>query len=146
MALSHPRIRAAAEPSTPIARCVEHLERGEVFSEDSASREVLMHMTSRWGGLVLVALSTGTYRFGELRRKICGVSEKMLSQTLHVLESDGLVSRHALEVVPPHVEYSLTPLGAEAAVHMAAVAAWIEDSLPRILKARAANGTTADSV
>lgn len=128
----------ASKSSAAMVRCVEHLEKGEVFSPECPSREVLVHMTSRWGGLVLVALSTGTYRFGELRRKIGGVSEKMLSQTLHTLESDGMVARHARDIVPPHVEYSLTPLGAEAAEHMAAVTSWIETSLPRILQARAA--------
>ena len=77
------------------------------------SREVLKHVTSRWGVLVLIALEGKTRRFSELRRSIGGVSERMLAQTLQWLEGDGLVLRIAHDVVPPHVEYRLTPLGRE---------------------------------
>ena len=99
------------------------------------SRSVLDHVTSRWGVLVLLALEGGTRRFGELRRLVGGVSERMLAQTLRSLEGDGLVDRVAYEVVPPHVEYSLTPLGREAAERVRALADWIETSLPRIARA-----------
>jgi DNA-binding HxlR family transcriptional regulator len=82
--------------------------------------------------LVLLALEGGTHRFSELRRAIGGVSERMLAQTLQLLEGDGLVDRVAYEVVPPHVEYSLTPLGREVTERVRALADWIEASLPRI--------------
>lgn len=110
----------------------ERLERGDLMAEACPSREVLKHVTSRWGVLVLMALEMGTLRFGELRRRIGGVSERMLAQTLQWLEGDGLVDRVAHEVVPPRVEYSLTPLGREAAARVRALADWIETSLPRI--------------
>jgi DNA-binding HxlR family transcriptional regulator len=110
----------------------ERLERGDLMAEACPSREVLSHMTSRWGVLVLMALEGGTRRFGELRRTIGGVSERMLAQTLQWLEGDGLVDRVAYQVVPPHVEYSLTPLGREAAEKVRALADWIETSIPRI--------------
>jgi DNA-binding HxlR family transcriptional regulator len=87
------------------------VRRGEVLDPDCPSRDVLKHMTSRWGVLVLVVLIGGTHRFSELRRKIVGISEKMLSQTLQGLEGDGLVHRHSRPLVPPYVEYTLTPLG-----------------------------------
>jgi DNA-binding HxlR family transcriptional regulator len=116
----------------------ELLQQGEIFSEKCPSREILNHLTSRWGVLVLVALLGGTYRFSELRRKIGGVSERMLAQTLQVLEGDGLVSRVALPVVPPHVEYSLTPLGCEAAAKVEQLANWIGSRLPQILEAQQA--------
>lgn len=103
---------------------------------DCPSREILKHITSRWGVLVLIALQDGTRRFGELRRHIGGVSERMLAQTLQGLESDGLVDRVAFEVVPPHVEYSLTPLGHEAAEKVSALADWIETHLPGILASK----------
>jgi DNA-binding HxlR family transcriptional regulator len=77
------------------------------------SRVVLDHVTSKWGVLVLVALSTQTLRWGELRRRAQGISEKMLAQTLRTLEDDGLVHRHAYPVIPPRVDYSLTPRGRE---------------------------------
>ncbi|HXK54681.1 MAG TPA: helix-turn-helix domain-containing protein, partial [Hyphomicrobiales bacterium] len=77
-------------------------------------------------------------RFSELRRKIGGVSEKMLAQTLQWLEGDGLVLRVSYPVVPPHVEYSLTPLGLEAGGRVKDLADWVEINLPRIAAAREA--------
>lgn len=112
------------------------VRRGDVLKADCPSREVLKHMTSRWGVLVLVILLGGMHRFSELRRKIGGVSEKMLAQTLQGLEGDGLIERKSLPVVPPHVEYRLTPLGVEAAGHMEAMVDWIEDKLPLIMARR----------
>ena len=110
--------------------------RGDLLDSDCPSREVLKHMTSRWGVLVLVILLGGTHRFSELRRKIGGVSEKMLAQTLQGLDGDGLVSRVSLPVVPPHVEYSLTPLGQQAAQRMESLVDWIEEALPVIMQHR----------
>ena len=100
------------------------------------SREVLKHVTSRWGVLVLVVLLGGVHRFSELHRRIGGVSEKMLAQTLRWLEGDGLVHRQVHPTVPPQVAYSLTPLGQEVAGHVQGLADWIETNLPRILAAR----------
>jgi DNA-binding HxlR family transcriptional regulator len=110
--------------------------RGELLNAQCPSREVLKHMTSRWGVLVLVILLGGMHRFSDLRRKIGGVSEKMLAQTLQGLEADGLLDRKSLPVVPPHVEYRLTPLGIEAAQHLEAIVDWIEASMPRIMAHR----------
>jgi DNA-binding HxlR family transcriptional regulator len=112
------------------------LRRGELFSAACPSREVLQHVTSRWGVLLLVALMGGTHRFSELRRKVGGVSEKMLAQTLRWLESDGFVNREARPTVPPYVEYSLTPLGREVGARVEALADWIEYKLPDILEVR----------
>ncbi len=111
--------------------------RGDLMAAQCPSREVLRHMTSQWGVLVLVALQDGTHRFSELRKKIGGVSERMLAQTLKLLESDGLVRRVSYPVVPPHTEYSLTGLGREAAVHVRGLAEWVEEKLPEILADRA---------
>ena len=113
----------------------DRLRRGNLLAADCPSREVLKHVTSRWGVLVLIVLEGGTQRFSGLRRAIGGVSERMLAQTLQWLEADGLVLRVARDVVPPHVEYSLTPLGSEAAARVRGLADWIETSLPRILDA-----------
>ena len=111
--------------------------RGNLLAAVCPSRTVLQHVTSRWGVLVLMVLADGTHRFAELRRRIGGVSERMLAQTLQWLEGDGLVLRVALEVVPPHVEYSLTPLGRDAARHVLGLSDWIEKSLPQVMAARA---------
>lgn len=115
--------------------------RGELFSVACPSRQVLQNVTSRWGVLVLVALLEGTYRFSDLRRKVGVVSEKMLAQTLQALEGDGFVLRTAYPVVPPHVEYSLTPMGQEVAREVHSLADWIEGNLYRIMKQRRVRGT-----
>ena len=133
------KVSVKADRSVPVAggRTLSgRLRRGELLVDDCPSREVLKHVTSRWGVLVLLVLESGTYRFSELRRAIGGVSERMLAQTLQWLEGDGLVDRVALDVVPPHVEYSLTPLGREAAERVRGLADWIEGNLPRIMKAQ----------
>lgn len=114
----------------------ERLRNGNLFAEQCPSRDVLKHVTSRWGVLILVALRDGTHRFSDLRRKMGGVSEKMLAQTLQWLEADGFVLRKAFAVVPPHVEYSLTPLGCEVSEKVAQLADWIEFNLPRVMAAR----------
>lgn len=93
---------------------------------------VIKHVTSSWGVLILIALQDGTMRFSELRRRVTGVSERMLAQTLRWLEEDNLVVRRSYAVVPPHTDYTLTELGQEAAGKVAALADWIEDSLPRM--------------
>ncbi|MFD0357158.1 winged helix-turn-helix transcriptional regulator [Streptomyces sp. NPDC127110] len=101
------------------------------------SRGILEHVTSRWGVLVLAALVERPYRFSELRREVGGVSEKMLAQTLRTLERDGFVLRHAHPVIPPHVDYSLTELGREAAEQVWALARWTERRTGEVQRARA---------
>jgi len=121
--------------NTPITLAAR-MQRGDLFAEKCPSREVLKHVTSRWGVLVLVALLGGTHRFSDLRRKTAGVSERMLAQTLKWLEGDGFVRRKAYPVVPPHVEYSLSPLGREVAMKVEGLADWIEENLTQIIEAR----------
>lgn len=117
--------------STP-PKLSRRLQRGDLLAEACPSRDVLKHVTSRWGVLVLMVLEGGTHRYAELRRAVGGVSERMLAQTLQWLEGDGLVLRIAHDVVPPHVEYSLTPLGREAAKRVRGLADWIEVNLPKV--------------
>ncbi|MDN4052544.1 helix-turn-helix domain-containing protein [Massilia sp. YIM B02763] len=114
----------------------DRVRRGDLFSEYCPSREVLKHVTSRWGVLLLVALMDGTQRFSELRRKVGGISEKMLAQTLQWLEQDGFVQRIAHPVVPPHVEYRLTPLGREIGRKVGELADWIEGNMDGIQAAQ----------
>jgi DNA-binding HxlR family transcriptional regulator len=116
------------------------LQLGELLAANCPSRGVLKHVTSQWGVLVLLVLLEGTKRFSEIRKKVNGVSEKMLAQTLQNLESDGFLNRRSFPVVPPHVEYSLTPLGDEVAAHISTLTSWIENNLPRIIEARNNNG------
>lgn len=114
----------------------QQLRDGNLFAEQCPSRDVLKHVTSRWGVLILVALRDGTHRFSDLLRKMGGVSEKMLAQTLQWLEQDGFVNRVSYPVVPPHVEYSLTPLGEQVSEKVAALADWIEMNLPQVMASR----------
>jgi len=130
--------RRSALPGQDPRALSHRLRRGDLLAAACPSREVLKHVTSRWGVLVLMVLETRTHRFSEVRRAIGGVSERMLAQTLQWLEGDGLVERVAFDVVPPHVEYSLTPLGREAAAHVRGLADWIEVNLHRVLATRKA--------
>ncbi|MEU9357418.1 helix-turn-helix domain-containing protein [Streptomyces sp. NPDC048301] len=111
--------------------------RPDVNRQNCPSRLVLEHVTSRWGVLVLAALLERSHRFSELRRAVGGVSEKMLAQTLQTLERDGFVNRDAKPVIPPRVDYSLTPLGREAADQVWALARWAERRLDAVEEARA---------
>ncbi|MDY6487256.1 helix-turn-helix domain-containing protein [Acinetobacter faecalis] len=106
---------------------------GQVLSTDCPSREILEHLTNKWSVLVLRCLSDGVHRFSELKQRIEGVSEKMLAQTLKMLEKDGFILRTVYPVVPPKVEYQLTILGSQAAEKMNYLIQWIERSLPEIL-------------
>jgi len=128
----------AAKPATTPQTLSEALMRGDVMADKCPSRTVLNHVTSRWGVLLLVALRGGTYRFSELRRRVNGISEKMLAQTLQALEGDGFVARISYPVVPPHVEYCLTDMGEKISEKVADIADWIEVNLADILKAQQA--------
>ncbi|MEU1401179.1 helix-turn-helix domain-containing protein [Streptomyces sp. NPDC005728] len=108
----------------------------DVFAKACPSRGTLEHVTGRWGGLTLGALYEGSLRFNELRRRVDGVSEKMLSQTLHALERDGLVHREAQPTNPPRVDYELTPLGRQVAERLLALIHCVEGSMDDVLAAR----------
>jgi DNA-binding HxlR family transcriptional regulator len=101
-------------------------ERGNCFSADCPARDVLGHVTGRWGGLVLAALIGGTLRFSEIRGRIDGISEKMLAQTLREFERDGLLTRRQHSGMPPRVDYTLTPAGREVAQRLDHLISWIE--------------------
>ncbi|MFD7228314.1 winged helix-turn-helix transcriptional regulator [Streptomyces sp. NPDC059881] len=108
----------------------------DVFDRQCPSRGTLEHVTGRWGGLTLGALYESGSRFNELRRRVDGVSEKMLSQTLHALERDGLVHREAQHTNPPRVDYELTPLGREVAGRLLGLIHLVEGRMPEVLTAR----------
>ncbi|KQX79880.1 helix-turn-helix domain-containing protein [Streptomyces sp. Root1310] len=107
-----------------------------VFAKACPSRGTLEHVTGRWGGLTLGALYEGSLRFNELRRRVDGVSEKMLSQTLHALERDGLVHREAQPTNPPRVDYELTPVGREVAERLLSLIHCVEGRMGDVLAAR----------
>jgi DNA-binding HxlR family transcriptional regulator len=100
------------------------------------SRKVLDRIADKWTTLIIHVLSSGTKRHGELQRQISGVSQKMLTQTLRSLENDGIVNRKIYPVVPPMVEYSLTPLGRSLIEPLEAICRWAEEHLPELEAAR----------
>lgn len=104
-----------------------------VFPAGCPSRTVLDHITSKWGVLILLALSEGEQRWSALRRRAEGISEKMLAQTLKTLESDGLVLRKAQPVIPPRVDYSLTDRGYELTALLVPLVAWAYTNADEIL-------------
>lgn len=106
----------------------------DVMAGNCPSREVLEHVTSRWGSLTLAALSTDPARFGEIRRKVDGISEKMLSQTLKALEADGLVDRQVQSTLPPHVDYALTPAGEQVAAAVTSLIGAVYAVMPEVMR------------
>lgn len=107
---------------------------GQVLSNECPSREILEHLTNKWSVLVLRCLSEGVHRFSELKQRIEGISEKMLAQTLKMLEQDGFILRTVYPIVPPKVEYQLTITGSQAAEKINYLIGWVERSLPEILE------------
>ena len=105
----------------------------EIFPAGCPSRTVLDHVSSKWGVLILVALSKGPQRWSELRRRAEGISEKMLAQTLRTLEGDGFLRRHAQPVIPPRVEYSLTDRGHALVAVLLPLVTWIAEHASEIV-------------
>jgi DNA-binding HxlR family transcriptional regulator len=110
---------------------------GDVLDAECPSRQVLDRIADKWTALIIRVLADGTHRFGQLQRRVDGISQKMLTQTLRDLERDGLVERTVHPVVPPHVEYRLTPLGRSLRQPLDAICAWAEAHLAQMLAARA---------
>lgn len=108
----------------------------DVLAQRCPSRPVLEHITGRWGTLVLIALRESPARFNELRRRVGGVSEKMLAQSLHALERDGFVARQVHSTIPPRVEYRLTQLGTQTAEKLWALVVHLEDTMPQVIAAQ----------
>ena len=113
------------------------LEDRDVFLRACPCRELLDLIANKWTALVIGALEGGPRRFGDLRRKLDGISQKMLTQTLRALERDGLVSRTVIPM-PLRVDYALTDLGGSLAVHLAGLRRWAEVHLDQVDEARRA--------
>ncbi|MBA3961267.1 MAG: helix-turn-helix transcriptional regulator [Chthoniobacterales bacterium] len=103
-----------------------------VMNPGCLSRVVLDRIADKWTALIIYVLAGGTHRYAVLQREIGGISQKMLTQTLRSLERDGLVQRKVHPVVPPKVEYSLTPLGRTLIEPLKAICSWSEKHLPQL--------------
>lgn len=110
----------------------------DVFARGCDSRATLEDIVGKWGILAMLALGEGAYRFNALRRRVDGVSEKMLAQTLQTLERDGMVRREVQATIPPKVEYTLTPLGTRVAERLRGLVDLIENEVPAVLAAQSA--------
>lgn len=108
----------------------------DAYLRDCASRAVLEVIANKWVCLVVGALRPGTARFNELRRRLDGITQKMLTQTLRDLERNGLVHRAVYPSIPPRVEYSLTDLGQSVGGLMDAIRLWSETHIDDIQDAR----------
>ena len=109
----------------------------DAFLADCPSRQLLGRISDKWVGLTIAALhESGTLRYSELSRRIAGVSQKMLTQTLRSLERDGLVTRTITPTVPVTVEYALTPLGESLQAVMLGIKSWAETHMGEVHAAR----------
>ncbi|WP_028049752.1 helix-turn-helix domain-containing protein [Cellulomonas sp. URHD0024] len=107
------------------------------FDAECPTRDLLDELSDKWVSLVLVALLDGPQRHSELRRRLNGVSQKMLTQTLRSLERDGTITRTVTAAVPVRVDYALTPLGASLTTVVHAVKVWAEANMDSVALARA---------
>ncbi|MEV4333353.1 helix-turn-helix domain-containing protein [Streptomyces sp. NPDC049597] len=109
----------------------------DAYSAKCPTRQVLDHIAGKWTILVVDALLEGTLRYTDLSRRIEGVSQKMLTQTLRNLEADGFITRTVYPTIPPKVEYDLTTLGRSLAEPITALRQWTETHINEIERARA---------
>lgn len=100
--------------------------------------QVLARIGDKWSVLIITLLAGGPRRFTEIKRAINGISQRMLTLCLRGLERDGLIKRTVYAVMPPHVEYELTPLGRSLTEPVIALGSWASDHIPDIDAARKA--------
>lgn len=116
----------------------------DAYLRECPARHLLDRISDKWVSLLLNALADGPQRYGDLSRRIAGVSQKMLTQTLRTLERDGLITRTVTPTVPVRVDYELTPLGHSLLPVMQAIKNWAETHIDEVLSARTAYDDAAD--
>lgn len=112
------------------------MAKASVWDDRCGAQQVLDLIANKWTALVIHALEKDVRRYSELQRIIGGISQKMLTQTLRSLEREGLLARKIYPVVPPRVEYQLTPLGRTLLEPLKALCRWAEQHLPELTAAR----------
>ncbi len=110
----------------------------DAYCDTCPTRAALDRLAGKWTVLIIDLLGDGTQRFSDLRRRIGGISQKMLTQTLRDLEADGYITRTVFPVVPPRVDYDLTPLGRSLHGLLRQVRDWAEVHINEVEDARAA--------
>ena len=109
------------------------------YARNCPTRALLARIGDRWTVLVVGSLADGPLRFSQLARRVDGVSQKMLTQTLRALEADGLVTRTQYPEIPPRVEYELTAVGHTLRAPLQALEDWATEHMPQVLAARQAS-------
>jgi DNA-binding HxlR family transcriptional regulator len=110
----------------------------DAYLRTCPSRKVLEVIANKWTTLIVPSLGGGPMRFGELRRKLDGITQKSLTQALRTLERDGLLTRTVYPTIPPRVDYELTPLGHTVIALLEELRYWSEQHMADVLTARAA--------
>ena len=121
---------------TTLATTNDHASLGNPYDAGCPTRHILDRIGDRWTVLIIGALGAGTLRFNELRRRVEGISQKMLTQTLRNLERDGLVKRTLYPQVPPRVDYELTTAGQSLRVPLQALEDWAVANMHEVEAAR----------
>lgn len=127
-------------PKIAAEQLAEHMRTSRDNYPDPAMcpvRNVLDQLAGKWSVLILTALAGRPFRFGELKREIGDISQRMLTQTLRDLQASGLVERTVFPTTPPSVEYRLSPLGQSFMVPLATLVDWAFTNMPAITEARA---------
>ena len=114
---------------TAVSTATQSCERNDVYTAMCPCRDLLDLLANKWSALAIGALEDGPQRFGELRRRLEGISPKVLSQTLKRLEEHDLLTRTVYPEVPARVEYELTELGHGAGVPLRQLRGWVERSV-----------------
>ena len=109
---------------------------GDVWSTLCPSREVLDMIADKWTVLIIHALSKGTLRHNEIARKLGDISQKVLTHDLRKLERSGVISRKVFPIIPPRVEYTLTPLGISLVATLEVLTKWSEANYPAVVRSR----------
>jgi DNA-binding HxlR family transcriptional regulator len=126
--------------TTAAARRQDAKQQYDAYLAACPSRQVFDMVGNKWVGLIVTALHEGPMRHGELRTRIAGISQKMLTQSLRALEADGLLTRTVTAAVPPRVDYELTPLGQDLFAVIEPLKRWAEQHMTHILENRSAAG------
>jgi DNA-binding HxlR family transcriptional regulator len=123
-----------------------HTERPDwnVLLATCPSRTSLARIANKWTAMIVITLSAGPVRFGDIRTRVEGISGKVLATTLRDLERDGIVTRTAYDEMPPRVEYELTPLGQTLRDPLRALSSWAEEHIEQVMRSRDEFDATAD--
>ena len=124
------------DPAAHLVHGMQRWRQRHPALQNCAVRDVLDQIADKWSVLIIIALAARPHRFGELKREIRDISQRMLTQTLRDLQGDGLIEREVFPTSPPTVEYRLSPLGKSFLGPLSALVGWTEENHAAIREAR----------